>query len=66
MLETSRNGFTKRRAVRRCVKHAMGCTVSGQAAGVAAALAVQTQKRPRDLEIRQLQAALIKQGVRLH
>ncbi|MBM3745412.1 MAG: FAD-dependent oxidoreductase [Acidobacteria bacterium] len=39
------------------------CLVSGQAAGAAAALAVQRRRRPRDLEVVQLQALLKKQGV---
>ena len=38
------------------------CLVTGQAAGVAAALAISRKCRPRDLEVAQLQAVLRKQG----
>lgn len=41
------------------------CLVSGQAAGAAAALAIQSKCRPRDVDVRQLQALLKKQGAYL-
>jgi hypothetical protein len=39
------------------------CLVSGQAAGAAAALALKSKVRPRDVDVRQLQALLKSQGV---
>ncbi len=41
------------------------CWMTGHAAGVAAALSVQSGKRPRDLPIADLQSALLKQGAYL-
>jgi hypothetical protein len=41
------------------------CWLTGQAAGVAAALAANAGKRPRDLDPREIQRALLKQGVYL-
>ena len=41
------------------------CFLTGQAAGTAAALATQQRCRPRDLDVKQLQALLRKQGVYL-
>jgi len=41
------------------------CLVSGQAAGAAAALAIRSKCRPRDVDVVQLQALLKKQGVYL-
>jgi hypothetical protein len=41
------------------------CLLSGQAAGAAAALAIQSKCRPRDVDVPQLQALLRKQGVYL-
>ena len=41
------------------------CWLTGQAAGVAAALAANAGKRPRDLDVRDIQRALLKQGVYL-
>ena len=43
----------------------MCCTVTGQGAGVAAAAAVLNRKTPRELDIKQVQGLLVKQGVRL-
>ena len=43
----------------------MCCTVTGQGAGVAAAAAVLNHKTPRELDIKQVQDLLVKQGVRL-
>jgi hypothetical protein len=39
------------------------CWLTGQAAGVAAALAVASGKPPRDIDVRELQAELQRQGV---
>jgi hypothetical protein len=41
------------------------CWLTGQAAGVAAALAATVGKRPRDVDVRELQAELLRQGVYL-
>jgi hypothetical protein len=41
------------------------CWLTGQAAGVASALAVAAEKRPRDIDVRELQAELLRQGVYL-
>lgn len=41
------------------------CLLSGQAAGAAAALAIQSKCRPRDVDVPKLQALLKKQGVYL-
>jgi len=41
------------------------CWLTGQAAGVAAALAIGTGRTPRDVDVRELQAELRRQGVYL-
>ena len=41
------------------------CWLTGQAAGVAAALAVGTGRRPRDIDVREMQAELQRQGAYL-
>jgi FAD-dependent oxidoreductase family protein len=41
------------------------CWLTGQAAGVAAALAVAHGQRPRDIDVRELQAQLLRQGAYL-
>jgi hypothetical protein len=41
------------------------CWMTGQAAGVAAALAAATGTRPRDLDARTIQRELLRQGVYL-
>ena len=47
------------------LRQMMCCTVTGQGAGVAAAVAVKTSAGSRDVDIRQVQAALVRQGVRI-
>lgn len=47
------------------VRNMMCCTVSGQGAGVAAAVSVGTGRAPEDLDLRLLQSELERQGVRL-
>ncbi|MGA0336296.1 MAG: FAD-dependent oxidoreductase, partial [Luminiphilus sp.] len=47
-------------------RNMMCCTVTGQGAGVAAAIAAQQDLEFEALDIEQLQAALRKQDVRLH
>jgi hypothetical protein len=44
----------------------MCCAVSGQGAGVAAALAVKQARSFRDLDVATVQAELRRQGARLH
>jgi len=44
----------------------MCCTVTGQGAGVAAAISLKNEVKPSELDIRRLQSALIRQGVRIH
>ena len=44
----------------------MCCTVTGQGAGVAAALSVQQKRGFDELDIEHLQAELKRQNVRLH
>jgi hypothetical protein len=48
------------------VRSMMCCTVTGQAAGVAAALSAKERVAPAALDIARLQAELRRQGVRLH
>ena len=47
-------------------RNMMCCTVTGQGAGVAAAMSVKHGQSLRDLDIQVLQAELLRQGVRLH
>ena len=47
-------------------RNMMCCTVSGQGAGVAAALSVKHDQPVADLNVELLQSELIRQGVRLH
>ncbi len=42
-----------------------GCFVMGQAAGTAAALSIATGKRPRDIDVGELQSRLEKEGAYL-
>ncbi len=44
----------------------MCCTVTGQGAGVAAAMSVKHEQSFVDLDMGLLQAELLRQGVRLH
>ena len=48
------------------VRNMMCCTVSGQGAGVAAAISLKTNTALNSVDIKQLQAELQRQGVRLH
>lgn len=47
-------------------RNMMCCTVTGQGAGVAAAMSVKYRQPLRDLDVALLQAELLRQGVRLH
>lgn len=47
-------------------RNMMCCTVTGQGAGVAAAMSIKHQQALRDLDIALLQCELLRQGVRLH
>jgi len=46
------------------MRNMMACTVSGQGAGVAAAVSLRTGKSTHDVDIKDVQAELKKQGVR--
>ena len=48
------------------VRNMMCCAVNGQGAGVAAALSVQSKKDFSELDVKQLQQLLVKQGARIH
>jgi len=48
------------------LRQMMCCTVTGQGAGVAAAVSVKTRESSRNVNIEQVQKALRKQGVRIH
>lgn len=48
------------------IRNMMCCTVTGQAAGAAAALAVKSQVTVRNLSVNDLQQELKRQGVRIH
>jgi hypothetical protein len=48
------------------VRNMMCCTVSGQGAGIAAAISVATNTSVADVEITAVQAELTRQGVRIH
>ena len=48
------------------VRNMMCCAVSGQGAGVAAAIAVKTGRDFSDVDIAMVQAELRRQGARLH
>jgi len=48
------------------LRQMMCCTVTGQGAGVAAAVSVKTKESSRNVNIQQVQKALIKQGVRIY
>jgi hypothetical protein len=43
----------------------MACTVTGQGAGVAAAISVKEKKSTGDVDIHKVQKMLVKQGVRI-
>jgi predicted GNAT family acetyltransferase len=44
----------------------MCCTVSGQGAGVAAAISIQQGRTLADVDVTVVQAELVRQGVRIH
>ena len=48
------------------MRNMMACTVTGQGAGVAAAISLKTNKSTLDVDINTVQEELKKQGVRLH
>ncbi len=48
------------------VRNMMCCTVTGQGAGIAAAISVKTATRVSDVDIPTVQAELLRQGVRIH
>ena len=48
------------------VRSMMCCAVTGQAAGVGAAVSIKDQVNVRDVNVPRLQAELIRQGVRIH
>ena len=48
------------------VRSMMCCTVTGQGAGVAAAVSIKDGASLRELSIAHLQAELLRQGVRIH
>ena len=48
------------------VRSMMCCTVTGQGAGVAAAVSIKDDVSLRALDIGRLQAELVRQGVRIH
>ena len=48
------------------MRNMMACTVTGQGAGVAAAVSIKTGKTTHDVDIKAVQEELIKQGVRIH
>jgi hypothetical protein len=48
------------------MRNMMACTVTGQGAGVAAAVSLQQGQSTADVDLRSVQAELERQGVRLH
>ena len=48
------------------MRNMMACTVTGQGAGVAAAISVRAQTSTANIDITLVQAELVRQGVRLH
>ena len=48
------------------MRNMMACTVTGQGAGVAAAVSLMQNKTTHDIEIDTIQKELKKQGVRIH
>jgi predicted GNAT family acetyltransferase len=48
------------------MRNMMACTVTGQGAGVAAAVSLQQDKSTAQVDIAGVQAELERQGVRLH
>ena len=48
------------------MRNMMACTVTGQAAGVAAAVSLQHQQSVKQVDIKLIQNKLVGQGVRIH
>ena len=48
------------------VRSMMCCAVTGQGAGVAAAVSIREGSAPRDVSVARVQQELVRQGVRLH
>ena len=48
------------------MRNMMACTVTGQGAGVAAAISLKNKKSTLDIDINVVQEELKKQGVRIH
>ena len=48
------------------MRNMMACTVTGQGAGVAAAVSVREEVSTHDVDIKVVQQELIKQGVKIH
>ena len=48
------------------MRNMMACTVTGQGAGVAAAVSLKNKKSTLDIDINVVQEELKKQGVRIH
>ena len=48
------------------MRNMMACTVTGQGAGVAAAVSVQRDESTQDVDITAVQQELVRQGVRIH
>jgi hypothetical protein len=48
------------------MRNMMACTVTGQGAGVAAAVSIQQDKSTAHVDMKGVQAELQRQGVRLH
>ena len=54
-----------KRQVHSCVRLIPPCLATGQAAGTAAAMAVEQGVTPRGIDRKRLKASLVQQGVRL-
>lgn len=48
------------------MRNMMACTVSGQGAGVAAAISIKDDQTTWDVDVSKVQEELVKQGVRIH
>jgi hypothetical protein len=48
------------------MRNMMACTVTGQGAGVAAAVSLQQGQSTAEVDLKAIQAELERQGVRLH
>ena len=61
-----RHLFTFPQTSHAAMRNMMACTVTGQAAGVAAAVSLKTGAHTGDVEIAAVQGELKRQGVRIH